>query len=144
MRADDLLLNTDVPFAQWIEQGVEPRVKPHKAWAQAEASGNLTWRAGRAPSEIWRLSLVEDTVFGTLWDALLKLMVYAGTSPAAALSQRALADQLAAIGGLHRAEQAAATEAAATSVDDSLAADSPKVRHPALQRARAFWPTSSC
>ena len=83
LRADDLLLNTDVPFAQWLEQDVEPRVKSHKAWAQAEASGNLTWRAGRTPSEIRWLSLVEDTVFGTLWDAQLKLVAKAGTLPAA-------------------------------------------------------------
>ena len=130
MRADDLLLNTDVPFAQWLEQDVEPRVKSHKAWAQAEASGNLTWRASRTPSETRWLSLVEDTVFGTLWDALLL-----NESPADALTQGALAEQLAAIGGLHRAEQAVATEAATASVDDSLAVDSTKVRHPALQRA---------
>ena len=78
-------------------------------------------------------------MFGTLWDALLKLMVYAGTPPAEALSQGALAEQLAAIGGLHRAEQAVATEAAATSVDDRLAVDSTKDRHPALQRARNLW-----
>ena len=35
LRADDLLLNTDVPFAQWLEHDVEPRVtsygQPHMA-----------------------------------------------------------------------------------------------------------------
>ena len=127
LRADDLLLNTDVPFAQWLEQDVEPRMKSHKAWAQAEASGSLTRRAGRTPSEIRWLSLVEDTVFGTLWDALLLSEL-----PADALTRGPLAEQLAAIGGLHRAEQAVATEAATTSVDDSLAVGSPKVRHLAL------------
>ena len=65
-RADDLLLNTDVSFAQWLEHAVEPRVKSYKAWTHAEASGNLTWRAGRAPSEIRWLALVEETVFATL------------------------------------------------------------------------------
>ena len=54
--ADDLLFITDVPFAQWLEHAVEPRVKSYKAWTHAEASGNLTRRAGRAPSEIRRLA----------------------------------------------------------------------------------------
>ena len=102
---------------------------------QEEASGNLAWRAGRTRSEIWWLPLAEDTVFGTLWDALL------GTSPADARTQGARAEQLAAIGVLHRTEPAVAAEAArghATSVDDSLAVDSTKVRHPALQRARSL------
>ena len=44
-RANDLLISTDVPFAKWLENDVEPRVKTFKAWMRAEASGNLTWRA---------------------------------------------------------------------------------------------------
>ena len=71
LRADGLMVNTDVPFAQWLEHDVEPRMKSRKAWAQEDASGNLKWHAGRAPSEIRWLSFVEDTVFGTLWDAQL-------------------------------------------------------------------------
>ena len=97
MRASDLLSNTDVPFAKWLENDVEPRMKTFKAWMRAEASGNLTWRACRTPSEIRWLSLVEETVFGTLWDAQLKLLVKGGMLPADALSQGALAEELSAI-----------------------------------------------
>ena len=110
MRADDLMLTTDVSFAQWLVHAVEPRMKSHKAWTHAEASGNLTWRAGRTPSETRWLSLAEETVLATLWDAQLKLVVEAGTLPAGALSQGALAEYLAAIGVQHCAEQAAAAQ----------------------------------
>ena len=55
--------NTGAPFSKWRENDVEPRMKSCKAWMHEEASGNLTWRAGRAPSEIRRLSFVADTVF---------------------------------------------------------------------------------
>ena len=112
LRADDLLLNTDVSFAQWLEHAVEPRMTSYKAWTHAEASGNLTWRAGRTPSEIRWLSFAEETVLATRQGAQLKLVVEAGTSPADALSQGALSEYLAAIGVLHRAEQAAAAKAA--------------------------------
>ena len=64
LRANDLMVNADVPFAQWLDQDVEPRMKSYKAWAQADASGNLTWCAGRTPSETRRLSFVEDIVLG--------------------------------------------------------------------------------
>ena len=52
---------------------------------QEEAFGNLTWRAGRTPSETRWLSFAKETVLATLWDAQLKLVVEAGTSPAGAL-----------------------------------------------------------
>ena len=51
LRAADLLINTDVPFTKWLENEVEPLMKSYKALLQAEASGNLAWRAGRTPSE---------------------------------------------------------------------------------------------
>ena len=135
MCATDLLTNADVPFAKWLENDVE----------QEEASGNHAWCAGRTPSEIRRLSFVEDTVFGTLWDAQLKLVVEAGTLPAGALSQGALAEYLAAIGVLQCVEQAAAAKAAsghateshADPVDDSTALAVEVETHPSsLQRAR--------
>ena len=121
-------------------------MKSYKAWAHAEASGNLTWRAGWAPSEIRWLPFVEETVFATLWDAQLKLGVEAGTSPAGALGQGALPEYLAATGALHRAEQAAAAKAArghatephADPVDDSKVLAVEVETHPsALQGARA-------
>ena len=98
LRATDLLINTDVPFAKWLESEIEPRVKSHKAWMHEEASGNLTWRAGRSPSEIRWLSFVEESVFGTRWDAQIKLMVKAGTLPLDALTQHGLlAEELSSI-----------------------------------------------
>ena len=84
-------------------------------------------------------------MFATLWDAQLKLVVEAGTSPAGALSQGALSEYLAATGALHRAEQAAAAKAArghateshADPVDDSKAlAVEVEPRPRALKRAR--------
>ena len=41
LRADNLLLNKDVPFAQWLEHDVEPHMKSYRAWTHAEASGQL-------------------------------------------------------------------------------------------------------
>ena len=41
VRADDLLLNTDVPFAQWLEHAAEPRVKSREAWTHTEAQEQL-------------------------------------------------------------------------------------------------------
>ena len=62
-------------------------MKSHTAWMHEEALGNLTWRVGRPPSEIRWLSFVEESVFGTRWDAQIKLMVKAGRLPLDALTQ---------------------------------------------------------
>ena len=111
MRANDLLVNTDVPFTKWLEHDVEPRMNSYMAWMQEEASANLTWRAGRPPSEIRWLSLVEDILFGTRWDAAVKVLTKAGTMPADALSQGVSAEELSQIASQHRAEQTAAEQA---------------------------------
>ena len=87
LRANDLLVNTDVPFTKWLEHDVEPRMNSYMAWMQEEASANLTWRAGRSPSEIRWLSFIEEILFGTRWDAAVKVLTKAGTMPADALSQ---------------------------------------------------------
>ena len=84
-------------------------------------------------------------MFATLWGAQLKLVAEAGTSPAGALSQGALAEYLAATAALHRAEQPAAAKAASghateshTPVDDSkVLAVEVETRPSALKRARA-------
>ena len=118
--------------------------------------------------------LLRTPCLGPCGDAQLKLMVEAGTLPADALSQGALAEYLAAIGVQHRAGQTAAakttrghaTESRTDPVDDSkvgLAVDSIKVnvkveiRPSALPGERrgglpsqhfrgpgALWPTPSC
>ena len=139
------MTSTDVPFAKWLENDVEPRMKTFKAWLRAEASGNLTWRARRTPSEIRWLSLVEETVFGTLWDAPPKLLVKSGVLPAEALSQGALAEGLSAFDVQHRDGGQTAAEKATgghateshTPVDDSnVLAVEVETRPSALKRAR--------
>ena len=40
-RANDLLINTDVPFAKWLENDVEPRMKTLKAWMRARLRATL-------------------------------------------------------------------------------------------------------
>ena len=86
-------------------------------------------------------------MFATRWDAQLKLVVEAGTSPAGTLSQGALAECLAATAALHRAEQSAAAKAASghateshTPVDDR--AVEAETRPSVLKRARAKFDLS--
>ena len=62
-------------------------MKTFEAWMLGEDTRNLTWRAGRTPSEVRWLTLVEDAVFGSLWDSQLKLLAKAGAMPADALNQ---------------------------------------------------------
>ena len=112
LRANDILINTDVPFTKWLENDIEPRMKTFKAWMQTEADGKLIWRAGRTPSEVRWLTFVEDITFGSLWDAPLKLLVKGGTLPADALNQGTLAEELSAIDVQHREEQSATQLAA--------------------------------
>jgi len=108
LHANDILINTDVPFSKLLENDVEPRMKAFRTWMQEEAKNNLTWRAGRTPSEVRWLTFVADIVFGSLWDAQLKLNVKAGTLPADALNQGVLAEELSAIDAQNREEQASA------------------------------------
>ncbi len=110
LRANDILINTDVPFPKWLENDVDPRMKTFKAYMKDEALKNHSWRAGRPASEVRWLSFVEDVVFGTLWDGQLKVLVKAGTMPADAVHQGLLAEELSAIDVQHREEQEAAAK----------------------------------
>jgi hypothetical protein len=67
-------------------------MKTCKAWMLDQDTRTLTWHAGRTPSEVRWLTLVEDAVFGSLWGPQLRLMAKAGAMPADALHQGALAD----------------------------------------------------
>ena len=122
LRANDILINTDVPFPKWLENDVDPRMKTFKAWMQDEARKKLTWRAGRPASEVRWLTFVEDIVFGTLWDGQLKVLVKGGTAPADALHQGALAEELSAIDVQHREEQEEAAKATGATPNDAAAA----------------------
>ena len=86
-------------------------MKSYMAWMQEEASANLTWRAGRSPSEIRWLSFIEDILFGTRWDAAVKVLAKAGTLPADAFNQGVLAEELSNISTQHREEQTVAERA---------------------------------
>ena len=86
-------------------------MKTFTAWMLDEDTRNLTWRAGRTPSEVRWLTLVEDAVFGSLWGAQLKLLVKAGAMPADALNQGALAEELSAMDVQHKEEQVVAQSA---------------------------------
>ena len=79
-RANDIRMHTDVPFTKWVDNEVEPRMKTFRAWLLDEDTRNITWRAGRTPSEVRLLTSVEDAVFGSLWDPLFKLLAKAGTA----------------------------------------------------------------
>ena len=123
LRANDILVNTEVPFPKWLENDVDPRMKTYKAWMQEEAAHKLSWRAGRSASEVRWLTFVEDIVFGTLWDGQLKVLVKAGTAPADALHQGTLAEELSAIDVQHREEQEAAAKATGAIRDDAAVTD---------------------
>ena len=79
-------MHTDVPFTKWLVNEVEQRTQTLNAWMLDEDAHNLTWRAGRTPSEVRWLALVEGAVFGSRWDPELKLLVKAGAMPADALN----------------------------------------------------------
>ena len=70
-----MLRTTEVPFTKWLDTELEPLTKAFRAWLLDEDLRNLTWRAGRTPSEDWWLTLVKDAVFGSLWGAQLRLLV---------------------------------------------------------------------
>ena len=72
-RANGLLINTDVPFTKSLscKNGMESPMRIFKESMHEAANGNLTWCAGRTPSEVQWLACVEDAVFGALWDSHL-------------------------------------------------------------------------
>ena len=112
LRANDILINVEVPFPKWVENEVDPRMKTFHAWSQNEKAQKHAWRAGRPASEVRWLNFVEDVVFGTLWDGQLKVLVKNGTSTADAIHQGLLAEELSAIDVQHREEQEAAGKTA--------------------------------
>ena len=119
--------NCNVPFLQWLESEVEPRMRTFKAWveAQGDAPGNLAWRTRRPPSEIWWLDLVEEVVFGTQWSSQLKTFVDENICPADARDRGALRYALDKIRAEHIAEQRG--EEAEARLAATVAATSPGV-----------------
>ncbi len=69
----------------WIHTTVSKHTESFVTWAQQEAAGNLTWRVGRRPSEVMWLNLLIEAVFGTSYDAPLKLAIKMGQSAEEAL-----------------------------------------------------------
>jgi len=62
---------------------------------QEDRADNLVWRTMRSGSEVRWLQLVEDAVFGTMWDSVVKMHVKAGVLPADALNQGAFSGGIA-------------------------------------------------
>ena len=109
-RANDIRMHTDVPFTKWVDNEVEPRMKTFRAWLLDEDTRNITWRAGRTPSEVRWLASVEDAVFGSHGTLCSNCLRRPGL-PADALNQGALAEELTAMGLQQKEEQVVAQSA---------------------------------
>ncbi len=59
----------------WIHNTVCKHMESFATWAEQEATRDLTWRVGRKPSEIMWLNLLIEVVFGSSYDAPLKLAI---------------------------------------------------------------------
>lgn len=64
--------------AEWIRAVVTPKMLTWSAWAEEESSPHKHWRLGRTPAELAWLALVEDVVFGKLYDSALRVQVKNG------------------------------------------------------------------
>ncbi len=73
----------------WIHSEVVPKVQSFSTWGKFEASGDLSFRAGRRHAEIAWLNCLTESVFGTGYDVALKVAIKAGDQPEAALEKGA-------------------------------------------------------
>ncbi len=68
----------------WVEDVVAMHTDSFSAWARQEDAGDVLWRSGRSAAEVAWLNMLVEIVFGTLYDAALKLAVK-NSKPAATL-----------------------------------------------------------
>ena len=78
-----------VPVNKWVDQDVAPRMSSFLTWMEEDRADNLVLRTMRLGSELRWLQLVDDAVFGPMWDSVIKMHVKAGVLPADALNQGA-------------------------------------------------------
>ena len=86
-----------VPFNKWVDQEVAPRMSSFQRWLKEDRADNLVWRTLRSGSELRWLQLVEDAVFGAVWDSVTKVHLKACAMPVDALNKCASLEALSSI-----------------------------------------------
>ena len=59
----------------WIRETLAPKVSSWKAWSKTVANCDKTWRSGLGEAEVAWLSLLEEAVFGKMYDPSLRMQV---------------------------------------------------------------------
>ena len=59
----------------WIRETLVPKASSWKAWSETVANCDKTWRSGLGEAEVHWLRLLEEAVFGKMYDSSLRLQV---------------------------------------------------------------------
>ena len=77
--------SSPVPLNKWVDPDVAQQMASFLTWYQEDRADNLVLRTMRSSSELRCLQLVEDAVFGTMWEYVIKAHVKTGVLPSDAL-----------------------------------------------------------
>ncbi len=69
----------DSETGNWIREAVSPRMSTWKTYADECKARDKHWRSGHTPAEVAWLALLEDVVFGKLYDHCLRSQVKQGS-----------------------------------------------------------------